>query len=95
MEKVIAAIIIGILLGWFNICSYRLRQMLNKFSLICLIFMLLCLGAKIGCDSLLLSKIALLGKQSFCLGVSIILGSLGAMWLVIKFLAKNFEQEEK
>ncbi len=94
MEKVIGAILIGIFLGWFNLCSYRLRAVLNKFSLLCLVIMLLCLGAKIGCNPQLLDKLSLLGRQSLFLGFSIILGSLAALWLTIKFLDKNFEEEE-
>ena len=94
MEKVIIAITIGIFLGWFNICSYQVRNWLNKFSLGCLVLMLLCLGAKIGCDTELLDKLSLLGQQSLFIGTSIILGSLAVIWLTIRLLAKNFDQEE-
>ena len=95
MEKVIFALTLGIFLGWFKLCSYRVRAWLNKFSWGCLMVMLLCLGAKIGCDAELLQKLGLLGQQALFIGSSIILGSLAAVGLVIKVLGRNFYQEDE
>ena len=95
MEKVMLAILIGVFIGWFKLCSYRVRVVLNKFSLVCLVVTLVCLGAKIGCDAQLLEKLSLLGQQSLFLGTSIILGSLAALAVAIKLLAKHFDEGEE
>ncbi|MBQ5600570.1 MAG: LysO family transporter, partial [Phascolarctobacterium sp.] len=68
MEEIIFCIVVGILLGWFDVLSFEIKLWLNRLSLACLYLMLVCLGAKIGCDSNLLAQIETLGKQAFILG---------------------------
>lgn len=94
MEEIIICIVAGILLGWFDILSYKVRLWLNRISLACLFLMLICLGAKIGCDGNLLAQIETLGKQSLILGGSTILGTMVMFYIIIKFFAGNFDAEE-
>lgn len=94
MEEIIICIVAGILLGWFDILSYKVRMWLNRISLACLFLMLICLGAKIGCDGNLLAQIETLGKQSLILGGSTILGTMVMFYIIIKLFAGNFDAEE-
>ena len=93
MEEIIFCIVVGILLGWFDVLSFKIKLWLNRLSLACLYLMLVCLGAKIGCDSNLLAQIETLGKQAFILGGCTILGTMVMFYLIIKFLARNFDEE--
>lgn len=93
MEEIIFCIVVGILLGWFDVLSFKMKLWLNRLSLACLYLMLVCLGAKIGCDSNLLAQIETLGKQAFILGGSAILGTMVMFYVIIKFLARNFDEE--
>lgn len=93
MEEIIFCITAGILLGWFDVFSYRTKLWLNRLSIVCLFIMLICLGAKIGCDDGLLAQIDTLGKQALILGTSTILGTMLMFYVVIKTLGKRFESE--
>ena len=93
MEEIIFCITVGILLGWFDVLSYKVKLWLNRLSLACLFLMLICLGAKIGCDSNLLAQIETLGKQAFILGGSTILGTMVMFYIIIKLFARNFDEE--
>jgi uncharacterized membrane protein YbjE (DUF340 family) len=93
MEEIIFCIVVGILLGWFDVLSFKIKLWLNRLSLACLYLMLVCLGAKIGCDSNLLAQIEILGKQAFILGGCCILGTMVMFYLIIKLLARNFDEE--
>lgn len=95
MEIIILAIVVGIIIGWLDIFSYRIKLWLNRLSTVCLFLMLICLGAKIGCDANLLGQIERLGRQSLLLGGSAILGSLLLVYVVIKLLAPDFAKEER
>ena len=93
MEEIIFCIVVGILLGWFDVLNFKIKLWLNRLSLACLYLMLICLGAKIGCDSNLLAQIETLGKQAFILGGCTILGTILMFYLIIKLLARNFDAE--
>ena len=93
MEEIIFCIVVGILLGWFDVLNYKEKLWLNRLSLACLYLMLICLGAKIGCDSNLLAQIETLGKQAFILGGCTILGTMLMFYLIIKLFARNFDEE--
>ena len=80
MQEIMIAIVAGILLGWFNVFGYKVKLTLSRLSTACLFLMLLCLGAKIGCDSQLLSQIKVLGWQSLVLGGMTIIGSMLALY---------------
>lgn len=95
MEIIILAITAGIIIGWLDVLSYRVKLWLNRLSTACLFLMLICLGAKIGCDANLLGQIARLGRQSLLLGGSAILGSLLLVYVVIRLLATDFPEEER
>lgn len=94
MGEIIFCIVVGILLGWFDVLGYRTKLWLNRFSLASILLMLICLGAKIGCDSNLLAQIQTLGKQSFILGGSTIIGTMVMFYIIIKLFARNFDEEE-
>lgn len=95
MQEIIIAIVIGIFLGWFNLLSYKVKLWLSRISTACLFIMLICLGAKIGCDSNLLSQIKLLGIQSVILGSCTIIGSLLALYpLAVMFRKRNAGEDE-
>ncbi|MGM9582134.1 MAG: LysO family transporter [Phascolarctobacterium sp.] len=95
MTIIICAIAAGILLGWLDVFNYKTKLWLNRFSTVCLFIILLCLGAKIGCDKEMLDKIPVLGQQAFILGSSTILGSMVMFYLIIKLLAPNFDKENE
>lgn len=95
MTIIICAITAGILLGWMDVFNYRTKLWLNRISTVCLFIILLCLGAKIGCDKEMLGKIPVLGRQAFVLGSSAILGSMVMLYLLIKLLAPNFDKDNE
>ena len=95
MTIIICAITAGILLGWMDVFNYKTKLWLNRISTVCLFIILLCLGAKIGCDKAMLAKIPVLGKQAFILGSSAILGSMVMFYLIIKLLAPNFDKDNE
>ena len=95
MTIIIFAITAGIVLVWLDVFNYRTKLWLNRVSTICLFIILLCLGAKIGCDKEMLAKIPVLGKQAFILGSSAILGSMVLFYIIIKALAPHFDEENE
>lgn len=95
MQEIIIAIVIGIFLGWFNLLNYKTKLYMNRISTVCLFIMLICLGAKIGCDKNLLAQIEILGMQSLILGSFTIIGSLLALYPVARLYQKKFSREEK
>ncbi|MGM9529946.1 MAG: LysO family transporter [Phascolarctobacterium sp.] len=95
MTIIICAITAGILLGWLDVFNYRTKLWLNRVSTVCLFIILLCLGAKIGCDREMLDKIPVLGKQAFLLGSSAILGSMLLFYVITKVLAPHFDEENE
>lgn len=93
MTIIICAITAGILLGWLDVFNYRTKLWLNRISTVCLFIILLCLGAKIGCDREMLAKIPVLGQQAFILGSCAILGTMLMFYVIIKALAPHFDEE--
>ena len=93
MTIIICAITAGILLGWMDVFNYKTKLWLNRISTVCLFIILLCLGAKIGCDKEMLAKIPVLGKQAFILGISAILCSMLLFYVLIKLLSPHFDEE--
>ena len=75
--------------------NYKTKLLLNRVSTVCLFIILLCLGAKIGCDKEMLAKIPVLGQQAFLLGSSAILGSMVMFYIIIRLLAPNFDKENE
>ncbi len=82
MTIIICAITAGILLGWLDVFNYKTKLWLNRVSTVCLFIILLCLGAKIGCDKAMLDKIPVLGQQAFILGSSAIVGSMLLFYII-------------
>ena len=95
MTIIICAITTGIILGWLDVFNYRTKLWLNRVSTVCLFIILLCLGAKIGCDKEMLDKIPVLGQQAFILGSSAIVGSMLLFYIIIKLLAPHFDEENE
>ena len=95
MTLIICAITAGILLGWLDVFNYKTKLWLNRVSTVCLFIILLCLGAKIGCDKEMLAKIPVLGQQAFLLGSSAIFGSMLMFYIIIRLLAPNFDKENE
>ena len=95
MTIIICAITAGIILGWLDVFNYRTKLWLNRVSTVCLFTILLCLGAKIGCDKEMLDKIPVLGQQAFILGSSAIVGSMLLFYIIIKLLAPHFDEENE
>ena len=93
MTIIICAITAGILLGWLDVFNYKTKLWLNRVSTVCLFIILLCLGAKIGCDREMLAKIPVLGQQAFILGSCAILGTMLMFYVIIKALAPHFDEE--
>lgn len=89
MRDIIIAIVCGIVCGWLDLFSYKLRQRFSQLSTCCLLLMLACLGAKIGCDRELLRNLALMGGQSLVLALAIMSGSA----VTVHFLGRLFAQE--
>ncbi len=94
MQEIMIAIVAGILLGWFNVFGYKIKLTLSKLSTACLFLMLICLGAKIGCDDRLLAQIEILGWQSLVLGGMTIIGSMLALYPVTVFFHSREEGGE-
>lgn len=95
MTIIILAITAGIVLGLLNVFNYQTKLWLNRFSTVCLFIILLCLGAKIGCDREMLSKVPVLGQQAFILGSSAILGTMVMFYIIIRLLAPHFDEEDE
>lgn len=95
MTIIILAITAGIALGLLNAFNYKTKLWLNRFSTVCLFIILLCLGAKIGCDREMLSKVPVLGQQAFILGSSAILGTMVMFYIIIRLLAPHFDEEDE
>lgn len=84
----------GIAVGCSDLLNYNVKKWLSRFSTVSLFIMLLCLGAKIGCDAELLGKLDQLGGKSLVMAVFIIGGSVLMLWLVLKLFAKTAARAE-
>ena len=89
MQEIMIAIVLGIAVGCSDLLNYNVKKWLSRFSTVSLFIMLLCLGAKIGCDAELLGKLDQLGGKSLVMAVFIIGGSVLMLWLVLKLFAKK------
>lgn len=89
MQEIMIAIVLGIALGCTGLLNYNAKKWLNHLSTASLFVMLLCLGAKIGCDAELLGKLDQLGGKSLVMAVFIIGGSVMMLWLILKLFAKT------
>lgn len=89
MRDILIAIVLGMVLGWLDVFAYRARQCFRRISTGCLLLMLVCLGAKIGCDRELLYNLALMGGQSLVLALAVMGGSA----LMVHLLGKLFSRE--
>lgn len=89
MQEIMIAIVLGIAVGCSDLLNYNVKKWLSRFSTVSLFIMLLCLGAKIGCDAELLGKLDQLGGKSLVMAVFIIGGSVLMLWLVLKLFAKR------
>ena len=87
MQEIMIAIVLGIAVGCSDLLNYNV-------STVSLFIMLLCLGAKIGCDAELLGKLDQLGGKSLVMAVFIIGGSVLMLWLVLKLFAKTAARAE-
>lgn len=76
MQEIMIAIVLGIAVGCSDLLNYNVKKWLSRFSTVSLFIMLLCLGAKIGCDAELLGKLDQLGGKSLVMAVFIIGGSV-------------------
>lgn len=56
MQEIMIAIVLGIAVGCSDLLNYNVKKWLSRFSTVSLFIMLLCLGAKIGCDAELLGN---------------------------------------
>lgn len=83
------AIVFGIALGCTDLLNYNMKKWLNRLATAGLFLMLSCLGAKIGCDAELLSKLGQLGGKSLVMSLFIMGGSSLVLWLVLKLFAKT------
>ena len=63
MQEIMIAIVLGIAVGCSDLLNYNVKKWLSRFSTVSLFIMLLCLGAKIGCDAELLGKLDQLGGE--------------------------------
>ena len=93
MQEIMIAIVLGIAVGCSDLLNYNVKW-LSRFSTVSLFIMLLCLGAKIGCDAELLGKLDQLGGKSLVMAVFIIGGSVLMLWLVLKLFAKTAVRAE-
>ena len=70
MQEIMIAIVLGIAVGYSDLLNYNVKKWLSRFSTVSLFIMLLCLGAKIGCDAELLGKLDQLGGKSLVINPS-------------------------
>ena len=94
MQEIMIAIVLGIAVGCSDLLNYNVKKWLSRFSTVSLFIMLLCLGAKIGCEAELLGKLDQLGGNSLVMAVFIIGGSVLMLWLVLKLFAKTAARAE-
>ena len=94
MQGIMIAIVLGIAVGCSDLLNYNVKKWLSRFSTVSLFIMLLCLGAKIGCDAELLGKLDQLGGKSLVMAVFIIGGSVLMLWLMLKLFAKTAARVE-
>ena len=62
MQEIMIAIVLGIAVGYSDLLNYNVKKWLSRFSTVSL-FIMLCLGAKIGCDAELLGQTGPVGRQ--------------------------------
>ena len=93
MQEIMLAIVLGIAVGLANLLSYKIKFYLSKLSTLCLCTMLFCLGAKIGCDDVLLAKLGTLGVQAGAIAFGAVCGSIAMVFLVTKFIARPADVE--
>lgn len=90
MRDILLAIAAGIVCGWLNLFPYKVRQKMSIVSQSCLMLMLACLGAKIGCDQEILHNLLVLGLQSLALALAVI----GFSAVAVHFIGRIFAAEK-
>lgn len=94
MQEIIIAIVLGIIVGCTDRLTYNVKKMLNHLSMLSLLVMLFCLGAKIGCDEKLLMELDSLGGKSLIMALFIIAGSAVMLWILLKLFPETAASAE-
>lgn len=93
MWVIMIALLAGFLIGHFNVLSEKIRGYVSKVITISLIMLLLLIGAKIGMDREMIHHLSTLGMQSFLLAFSTIIFSLISLYILVKILGWEDENE--
>ncbi|MEG6521452.1 LysO family transporter [Desulfotomaculum sp. 1211_IL3151] len=75
MVPVLVAVALGVLVGHLNILALGSKT-IGKFTTLCLIIMLLTMGAQLGANDKLLADLGRMGYQALLLALGSIIGSV-------------------
>ncbi|MBM7624368.1 LysO family transporter [Sporohalobacter salinus] len=94
MILIISSLLLGVLLGYFEILPKKIFDLTDKLIIIGLVSLLFSMGAEIGLNDKIMANLDKLGLQALVLAVGSIMGSLGLIKLLENMIA-DFGREDK
>lgn len=94
MLLIMGSLIIGMIIGFSGLIHKEIIPYLSKVTTIALFIMLAILGAQIGCNNELLHNLTLLGGRALLIAFLSIVGSVAAVWLVMRLFLSNSKGEQ-
>lgn len=94
MIMLIVFLVIGMILGYFEIIPSRILDKFNKVPYISLLIILFFMGSKIGMDEAIIGSISIIGLKALIIAIGSILGSLVFIKLFMGNITIPKEKEE-
>jgi hypothetical protein len=94
LVPILMALILGVLVGHLNILPLGTRT-IGKITTLCLIIMLLAMGAQLGANDKLLADLGRLGYQAILLALGSIIGSVFFVRLAENHINSQLRQNSK
>ena len=95
MWMIISFLIIGFLIGYFEVLPSRFYDLTDHITNIGLIFLLASMGAKIGVNEKILNQIDKIGLQALTISIGSIIGSIIILKISLKIIDIEFSKDEK
>lgn len=94
MAPVLLAVVLGILVGHFKMLPCKPKRV-GQFTTVCLIIMLLAMGAQLGANDQLLNNLHRLGGQALVLALGSILGSVLLVRMAENHISQHLQRSRE
>lgn len=95
MSIMLVFLILGIIIGFFDILPEKFIDKFKTIPYASLIFILFLMGSKIGMDPKIIQNFKIIGYKAFMIAIGSIIGSLGFIKLFLGRVSFSMERQEE